>query len=252
MPNDRLRDSMLRKGLTPATVAEQVGVDPKTVERWITQGRAPYPKYRLAIAALLKESESYLWPAAMPTERVNRVAQSEVVRVYPRRSAVPDDLWRRLITEANERVGILVYAGLFLPEQQPQLISALRTKSENGVQIEILLGDPECSEVARRGADEGIGDAMAGKVRNVLSFYRRLKDIPGITIRYHQTTLYNSIYRFDNEMLVNSHIYGFPAAHTPVMHLRRLAGGDLFDTYAESFEKVRLDSMPVWATEMAG
>jgi hypothetical protein len=71
-----------------------------------------------------------------------------------------------------------------------------------------------------------------------LTFYNRLRGTPGVAIRLHGTTLYNSIYRFDDEMLVNVHVYGFPAAHAPVLHLRRLAGGDLFDTYAESFERV--------------
>ncbi|WP_433233648.1 XRE family transcriptional regulator [Micromonospora sp. CA-248260] len=251
MPNDRLRDAMLRNGLTPSSVAEQLGVDPKTVERWITQGRAPYPRYRHAIAALIKESESYLWPDAMPQERANRVAQSEVVQVYPRRAAVPDDLWRRLISQAQERVGILVYAGLFLPEQQPQLVTTLKAKAAAGMRVEILLGDPESPEVAQRGADEGIGDAMAGKVRNVLAFYQRLRDVPGVNVHFHRTTLYNSIFRFDDEMLVNSHVFGFPAAHTPVMHLRRLAGGDLFDTYADSFDRVRESSLPTWQPMVA-
>ena len=65
MTNDRLRDAMLRNGLTPTAIAQRVGVDPKTAERWITQGRAPYPRYRFEIAALVKEDEAYLWPGAV-------------------------------------------------------------------------------------------------------------------------------------------------------------------------------------------
>ncbi|HEX6497762.1 MAG TPA: XRE family transcriptional regulator [Micromonosporaceae bacterium] len=251
MPNDRLRDALLRNGLTPAKLAAELGVDPKTAERWITQGRPPYPKYRHAIAATLRESESYLWPDALPPERASRVAQSEVVQVYPRRAGVPSDLWRRLIDQAQERIGILAYAGLFLPEQQPHLIAALKAKAEAGARVEILLGDPDSPEVAQRGADEGIGDAMAGKVRNVLAFYQRLRDVPGVAVNFHRTTLYNSIYRFDNDMLVNAHVFGFPAAHTPVMHLRRLAGGDLFSTYADSFDRVWNSSVPVWSSAVA-
>jgi hypothetical protein len=79
---------------------------------------------------------------------------------------------------------------------------------------------------------------MAAKVRNALAFYRPLDSIPGIEIRCHGTTLYNSIYRFDEEMLVNTHVYGFMAAHAPLLHLCRLSGGDVFETYSESFENV--------------
>ncbi|HWG98013.1 MAG TPA: hypothetical protein VNV66_01550 [Pilimelia sp.] len=102
----------------------------------------PYPRHRHAIAALLQQTESYLWPNALPPERVTRVAQSEVVRIYPRRSAVPTEVWQQLLEQAQDRIGILVYAGLFLPEQLPRLIPALKAKAEAGTRIEILLGDP--------------------------------------------------------------------------------------------------------------
>jgi hypothetical protein len=79
---------------------------------------------------------------------------------------------------------------------------------------------------------------MAGNVRNVLVHCRELADVPNVGLRLHATTLYNSIYRFDEQMLVNAHMYGFPAAHAPVLHLRKLSAGVLFDTHAESFKKV--------------
>ena len=93
MPNDRLRDVLLSKGLTPEEVAERLGVDPKTVERWITVGRTPYPRYRHAIAVMAGESETYLWPEALPSQRRTEVAQSEIVQVYPHRSSLPAELW---------------------------------------------------------------------------------------------------------------------------------------------------------------
>src|SRR2546423_10329315 len=175
MPNDRLRDGMLKAGLTPVALAQELGVDPKTVERWITQERAPYPRHRHAISALLKESESYLWPNALSPDRAVKVAQSEVVQIYPRRAAVPPDLWQRLLDNAEKQIGILVYGGLFLPEQNPRWVKALRAKAEAGARVEILLGNPDGAHVAERGADEGIGDAMANKIRNVLTYYAELR-----------------------------------------------------------------------------
>jgi len=38
--NDRLRDALLRQGLTPAELAEELHVDAKTVERWTADIRA--------------------------------------------------------------------------------------------------------------------------------------------------------------------------------------------------------------------
>jgi len=249
MANDRLRDALLRHGLTPAAAAEHLGVDPKTAERWITQDRVPYPRHRHALAALVRESEAYLWPDALSPERAMQVGQSEVVDVYPARSAVPAALWRRLIDQAEGQIGILVYAGLFLPEQQPRLVPTLKSKAQGGTQMRILLGRPASAAVAQRGVDESIGEAMASKIFNVMAFYSGLRRVDGVEIRFHDTTLYNSIYWFDDEMLVNTHVYGVPAAHAPAMHLRRLSGGDLFQTYAASFEQVFASADATWPEE---
>ncbi|MDX2817537.1 hypothetical protein PV410_34245 [Streptomyces sp. PA03-5A] len=36
---------------------------------------------------------------------------------------------------------------------------------------------------------------------------------PGVEVRSHDTILYNSIYRFDDDVLVNPHVLGAPALH---------------------------------------
>ena len=48
--NERLRGSIASAGLRPAELAEAVGVDAKTVERWITKGRLPHRTHRMAVA----------------------------------------------------------------------------------------------------------------------------------------------------------------------------------------------------------
>jgi hypothetical protein len=251
MPNERLRDAILRNGLTPISVAEKIRVDSKTVERWITQDRIPYPRHRHAIAALVRESDSYLWPNAVTPEKASLIGQSELVKLYPRRSAVPFDLWRRLIDRAEERIDVLAYAGLFLVEQEPKLIETLRQKTLDGVSVRILLGDPDCQAIERRSMEEGGPEVMAAKIRQVRRFYGPLEGTAGAEVRYHETTLYNSIYRFDDEMLVNMHVLGLPAPHAPVMHLRRLLGGDLFGTYADSLDRVLAVSTAQSRSEMA-
>ena len=62
-------------------------------------------------------------------------------------------------------------------------------------------------------------------------------------IRRHDTPLYNSIYRFDNDMIMNTHVYGSLAAHTSTLRLRR-ADGAYFSTYLESFERVWASARP--------
>lgn len=238
MPNDRLRDALLNRGLTAAEVAERLEVDRKTVERWVTTSRVPYPRYRHAMAALVHESEVYLWPEAQDAERAAEIGKSEVVAVYPHRSAVPLDLWDRLIGVATTYVDVLVYVGMFRTER-PDFISTLKNKAAAGARIRILLGDRESDAVTQRSIDEGIGThTIAAKIDHAMAFFRPLDGVPGVALRKHGTVLYNSIYRFDDEMIVNPHVYSKIASHAPALHLRRLSAGDLFTTYADSFAAV--------------
>lgn len=148
------------------------------------------------------------------------------------------------------QIDILVYAAVFLHEQHPVLIDLLRSKAAGGCEIRIALGDPESEQVSLRGVEERFGHGIASRCRLALMHYRPLLDVPGIEVHLHRTTLYNSIYRFDDELLANAHIWGLNAYMAPVLHLRRLAGGSLFDTYADSFEAVWVTSRPVSSEEL--
>jgi transcriptional regulator with XRE-family HTH domain len=243
MPNERLRAALLERGITPAALGGELGVDHKTVERWIS-GRIPYRKHRYALAARLGVDEVYLWPDALPREVVGAASESEVLAVYPHRWEVPRDAWERLFAAAEREIGVLVYSGLFLAEDAG-VQKILADKARAGVRVRVLLGDPGSPQVADRGTDEGMDDAMAAKIRNALVLYRRLRGAGGAEFRFHQTILYNSIYRGDDRLLVNTHIYGVAAAHAPVWHLRRVAGGEIAATYLESFERVWDSAVPV-------
>jgi len=246
--NERLRDTFATRGLDPGAVGDRLGVDPKTVQRWVSQSRLPYPKYRAQLAALLQESESWLWPEAISQDRVEQASRSEVVDVHPRRASITGDDWLRLFSSATTFVDVLVYAGLFLPEQTPTIVELLKEKAANGTRVRFLLGQPESAAVALRGEEEGIGgQAVATKVRNSLQLLRRpLQKAPGVQVRLHASTLYTSIYRSDDTMIANTHVLGLPAAQAPAMHLRRLSAGGLFDTYAAMYDRVWDEAEPAW------
>jgi len=243
MPNERLRATLLQRGITPAALGDQLGVDHKTVERWIA-GRLPYRRHRHAVASRLGVDEAYLWPGALSREQVTAASESEVLAIYPHRSDVPRDAWAQLFKSAEHDIGVLVYSGLFLAEDAAAK-KILADRAGAGVRVRILLGDPDSPQVAERGATEGVGDAMAAKIRNALVLYRVLRGTGGVEFRFHQTILYNSIYRGDDQLLVNTHVYGVTAALAPVWHLRRLAGGEIAATYLESFEQVWDTAVPL-------
>lgn len=66
----------------------------------------------------------------------------------------------------------------------------------------------------------------------------------GVEFRLHRTVLYSSIYQADDQVLINTHIYKFPASQAPVLHLRRVVGGDMVTTYLESFDRVWDGAIP--------
>ncbi|MFD0362671.1 helix-turn-helix domain-containing protein [Nocardia sp. GCM10030253] len=238
MANERLREALLRNGLDISHVADRTGVDPKTVERWITKGRVPYPKHRHTIASMVRETENYLWPNAIAPDRRAEIAESEVLKVYPHRNLVPADLWAKLLANTSERVDVLVLAGLFLAED-PSFVKTIKQKASEGIPVRMLFGDPYAPEAVKRSGEERLAAGTVGaRIQNALALIEPLASTDGVEVRFHLTTLYNSVFRFDEEMVVNMHVYGCPGAYAPAMHLRRLPSGDLFETYMTSFEHV--------------
>ena len=179
-----------------------------------------------------------------PNEVVGAASEAEILAVYPHRWQAPPDAWRQLFTTAEREIAILVYAGLFLAEDAGAK-KILADKARAGVRVRVLLGDPDSPQVAERGADEGIDAAVAAKIRNVLVLYKQLRGIDGAEFRFHQTVLYNSIYRADDQLLVNTHVQGIEAARAPLWHLRKIAGGELAAVYLESLERVWEAATPI-------
>jgi transcriptional regulator with XRE-family HTH domain len=244
MANERLRAALLERGVTPDDLAAAIEVDVKTIERWITKSRNPYRRHRYAVAAFLGMEETYLWPDALSPEQAASASESEILNIFPHRSVIPNELWHRFFESAEEEIGVLVYVGLFMAEDR-NIQRIFRAKADAGVKVRILLGDPDSEHVARRSTDEGIDDAIIAKVKNAIAMYKPLRNIEGIEFRLHDTTLYNSIYRSDEQLLVNTHIYGFIAAHAPVLHLRKVAGGSMVSNYVDSFEHVWDNANPL-------
>jgi hypothetical protein len=233
--NGPLARALRGAGLDTIDVAAQLGVDPKTVNRWLA-GRIPYPRHRAALTTLTGWTVRDLWPdLARPVAPES--AAHEVRVAYPHRSAVPADSWRRLFARAEHEISVLAYSGLFLAEDAT-ISRLIRDKARAGVQVRIALGDPAGRNIARRGAEEGIDNIMVTRIRNALLLYAPLTTEPGVRLRLHDTTLYNSIYRADDELLVNTHAYGCPASHAPVFHLHRSRDDGMAATYLDSFERV--------------
>ena len=240
--NEPLRRALLRARLREDDVAARLGIDPKTVRRWIN-GRVPYPHNRAAIAELVGADQAELWPAAGgPLAAPSQ--PEELGTVYPHRWAVPREVWERLFGSAEREIDILAYSALFVAEDTG-ILRILAEKGRAGVSVRMALGDPDGPHAAERGQEEGIGDAVPAKIRNALTLYRPLRAVENIEIRLHSTVLYNSIYRADGQLLVNQHTYGIPAAQAPIFCLSSTGNGEMTALYLDSFERVWTGAAPL-------
>jgi hypothetical protein len=237
---------MVRAGLSVAELAECAGVETKTVERWISLGRVPHRQHRWATARRLGVDESYLWPEVLARSPARRedAGRSELVEVYPDRASVPRELWLRLLEEVQEHVDVLVFSGTFYAQMQPRIASLLAAAAGRGVQVRLCFGNPESEAVTVRDREEGISGTLAAKIRSALTYYRPLAEVDGCEVRLHSTTLYASLFRYDDEIVVNPHVYGEPASANPAFHLRRLDGGTLAAHYMAAFDRVWGTAIP--------
>jgi transcriptional regulator with XRE-family HTH domain len=236
--NERLHTVLAQRNISPESLAEACEVDPKTVGRWLG-GRVPHPRHRFRAAQYLRVDATFLWPGPLPRSgRRSGGIVSDLVATYPNRASVPRETWLALLHEAHERIDVLVFSGTFFAQSNPRVARMLAERAANGVNVRLCFGDPDGQAVAVRGREEGIGDTLAAKIRASLTYYRPLLPEAGCEVRLHDTTLYNSIFRYDETLLVNPHIFGQPASANPVLHLKRADANGWFDSYTESFETV--------------
>jgi hypothetical protein len=133
---------------------------------------------------------------------------------------------------------VLGYAAPFVWELEPRMAYQL---GELGLKVRIALCDPDCAHAVERDGLEQLNGTLPGRIRNALTMLDRLRCVPGVQIGLHQVHLYNSIYRFDDRMVVTPYLYRARGFEQPAFQLRRLSAFGIFERYAAQFEDV-------WAT----
>jgi hypothetical protein len=116
------------------------------------------------------------------------------------------------------------------------------------VRVRLCFGEPSSESVAARDREEGIGGTLAAKIRSALTYYREIATSGQIEIRLHSCTLYASLFRYDDDIIVNPHVWGEPASANPALHLRRLDGGQVAAAYMAAFDRV-WDTAKPWQGE---
>lgn len=235
MRNERLREAITALGLKINDLGPLVGVNAKTAQRWVYEGRTPRRSTADRVSHELGVSLDWLWPEIDGDE--NRIP-TDLVRFYPHRLDAPRQLWLELIRGANRHIDILAIAGLFLIEDNPGIVGLLRRKADAGTAIRIALTDPDSTALRRRSGEEMLFDTLVNRAEVARDAWDPLFTTARVEYRPHCATVYTSIFRFDGQMLVNHHLYGINGYQAPLLHLQRTQDGGLFDLFQASFDRV--------------
>jgi transcriptional regulator with XRE-family HTH domain len=240
MSNERLRVALSRAELSVERAARETGVDPKTVQRWLA-GRIPHPRHRWALAERLEEDEEFLWPNARRHEASPAENAAELVAVYPYRSELDQHRWWDLFTRAERQIDLLGFTLYFLWQQHPGLRDVLLQKAAAGCQLRVAVADPESAHVTWRDREEAQAITIVARIHSSLAALEPLIGMEAVDVRFQEAPLYNSMFRFDDEMLVTPHLYATPGHEAPLLHLRRLGPTGLFSRFATHFEGIWAD-----------
>jgi hypothetical protein len=71
-----------------------------------------------------------------------------------------------------------------------------------------------------------------------LLWLAELGGLVDVSVATHQVHLYNSVFRFDDQMIVTPHLFRAHGYQHPALHLRRLSPHGIFESFAEQFQQV--------------
>lgn len=151
----------------------------------------------------------------------------------------------RLAETSTHSIDLLAYGGTFLHDALPNFAEVIARRAAAGVAVRLLFGDPSSDAVRLRGSEEGIGQALAARCHLTWTYFAPLLELPGVDGRKHGATVYHSIFRFDDTLLANAHVYGAPASQNPVVEVRQIPGGRTFRHYMTGFERTWKFAEPI-------
>ncbi|MFJ9664524.1 helix-turn-helix domain-containing protein [Streptomyces sp. NPDC101219] len=225
--NERLRAAMVAANVTIEALADHLGIDPKSVDRWLNTDRTPHARNAEAAAKYLRADAYHLWPRLGERHRSAPTAQDEVVACYPMRSTVPYGLWRSTVAGAATVIDLAMSNLLFLADAVWDLPPLLADKASAGVRVRLVTPEHPAGPVT------GLGDVFPS-----------LLTVPGLRLSTHPG-LRADVLRADDDLLVTTPIDGSTPALAPVLHLRRLGPAPMTGGYLATLDHLFATAAPV-------
>jgi transcriptional regulator with XRE-family HTH domain len=245
MPNDALRHALSRSRLTESELADRIGVDPKTVGRWIqNDGRVPHAKHRYAVAQAVGVEADVIWPDGV-RRNVKTGYDREIVSVYPRRADMPKSAWKSLFTSATTEITLAGYTSYFLWLELPNLRSVLARKAASGCQVRFLLGDPDSPVTRHRETVEAVPLTITTRINVTLDELAKMGSVRGVEAKFSDGHVAMSLWRFDDDMIMATHLHHLVGHDSPHFHIQRCQDGGVFDRYAYHLAELWKSGRPV-------
>ncbi|WP_406258954.1 helix-turn-helix domain-containing protein [Streptomyces nigra] len=224
--NERLRAAMVAANVTIEGLADHLGIDPKSVDRWLNTDRTPHARNAEAAAKYLRADAYHLWPRLGERHRSMPTAQDEVVACYPMRSTVPYGLWRSTLAGAETVIDLAVSNLLFLADAVWDLPTLLADKASAGVRVRLVTPQHPAGPIT------GLGDVFPS-----------LLTVPGLRLSTHPG-LRADVLRADDDLLVTTPIDALTPALAPVLHLRRLGPAPMTGGYLATLDHLFATATP--------
>ncbi|MBO4205852.1 XRE family transcriptional regulator [Micromonospora echinofusca] len=176
-----------------------------------------------------------LWPEAV-RRAVKTGADREIVALFPRRADLPRTFFRDMIVGARERLWFGGYTSYFVWLEVPGAAATLGTKASDGTDVRFLLGDPESQVTTQRDRIEATPLTLSTRIE--LTRAEIAKSGAPIPMRYSDRHIGMSVWIFDDDAVVATHIGAGLGQESVTLHLRRRGPGGAFDRYVEHFESL--------------
>jgi hypothetical protein len=247
-PNQRLRDAMDAAAIGVDQLAEATGFDPKSVYRWVRHGIVPRRVgAKKRVAQILGVTEDAIWPreGRSPVAPDVPPATDEIVAVWAHRADVPKHLWWTLLSGGETCIQLVGYAMQFLPEDHPRLNDLLVAKAAAGARVCVALADPDSRYVAERDAEERLGGTFRDRIRTTIDHLRPVLGADGIDLVTHDSPMYCSVFRADDELFYTPHLFGLKGYLAPLYWLRRHGDDGPFDGIVGHVERLLATTKPL-------
>ena len=249
MANEQLKQALRTNGMEIDDLAEQVGVDVKTAQRWLS-GRTPYPRYRRRVADALNTSERVLWPDETPDLDLDLDvdAESAPASGIELLDTGEGPAWRVLVADARERIELLdlTLTDLITDTAAAQLLADAAAR---GCRARVLISHPDSIHLAI--AEEQAGRYLALPQRPAAA--AALERVAGLLAPHLtnglelRTFVGAGSYRvliIDDQAIVRLRLPGVPTEREPVLRLDRERNPDVLESFASHFDAVWHTSEP--------